>query len=146
MALISAYWICDICFCISNFTTAIRAILMLHWFWGAISKAVPTNHNYWQIRAEAESNRQPSVYQPFREAAPANKQIGNNKVDCWRFKVISKHTKKVKTNTDFNRTTGNVLIGRHKTLSFAQAIVVLLKSAFFRTLCVFGWNRLTFKF
>ena len=44
---------------------AMRAILMFHYCEGQSHKTVSTNHNFWrERRAEAVSNRGPSVYQP----------------------------------------------------------------------------------
>ena len=43
---------------------AMRAILMFHNCEGQSHKTVSTDHNFWRERAEADSNRGPSAYQP----------------------------------------------------------------------------------
>ena len=59
-----------------------RAILMFHNYEGQSHKAVSTNHNFWrERRAEADSNRGPSAYQP--NALPLG-QTGSQNAQHWK--------------------------------------------------------------
>ena len=62
---------------------AMRAIFMFHNCEGQSHKTVSTDHNFWsETRAEADSNRGPSAYQP--NALPLG-QTGSPPIHCVSF-------------------------------------------------------------